>query len=158
MELTKAEVDRFFNKVDKRKDEECWEWTGAKFNTGYGMVALKKGRRKTHAAHRISWIIQNKEPIPTGLIICHTCDNRLCVNPNHLYAGTHLQNNLDTIRRGRTNRKLGEECSWAKISEKDARYILESTEKQADLAQKFGVDPSTICQIKSGKRWKHLHR
>lgn len=156
MDLTKAEIERFKSKREEKGIDECWEWAGAIYNNGYGMVALKRGKRKTFSAHRIAWIVANGKDIPAGLMICHKCDNRPCVNPNHLYAGTGRDNNTDTVRRNRGNRKLGSDCSWSKLTEKQVLDILSSTMKQTLLAKKYGIDPSLVSQIKSGKRWKHL--
>jgi hypothetical protein len=156
MDLTKAEKDRFNARVDRKGTNECWEWKGGKYITGYGLFSLRRGSRKSFLAHRISWMIFAGRDIPVKHMICHSCDTRLCVNPSHLYCGTGYENNQDTINRGRGNRRKGDSCPWSKITEKDALYILASTEKQSALAKRFGVDPSTICQIKAGKRWKHL--
>jgi len=158
MDLTKDEINRFKQKYTETNQEDCWEWQGAKYQNGYGMIALRRGKRKTFSAHRISWMIANNRDIPDGMMICHKCDNRLCVNPNHLYAGTGSDNNTDTLIRKRGNRKIGENCSWAKLTEADVFDILNSKEKQCKLAEKYHLDPSTVSQIKSGKRWKHLSR
>lgn len=156
MELNQAEIDRFWKKVDKKCKEQCWEWTGGKFQMGYGMVCLRRGCRKTFLAHRIAWIIHNKKQIPEKMMVCHTCDNRICVNPFHLYVGTGKDNNTDTIKRNRGNRKIGGQCSWAKLTENSVLAILASTERQYILAKRYGVHQSQISEIKSGKQWRHL--
>jgi hypothetical protein len=88
MELNEEQLKRFWAKVNKKADDECWEWTAAKSPNGYGQFALNKIAKSTH---RISYII-HKGQIPDGLMICHTCNNPPCVNPNHLYAGTGKDN------------------------------------------------------------------
>jgi hypothetical protein len=155
MKLTTGDIERFLRKVEI-KDKSCWEWEGAKYQNGYGQFSLRRGNRKTFSAHRISWIIFNDQDIPDGKMVCHKCDNRICVNPSHLYVGTGYENNRDTVARNRGNRHSGERCSWAKLKSQDVIAIRESQESQAELAAKYRVDPSTICQILSYKRWKHL--
>jgi len=161
MEFTEQEAKRFHSKYEVR-ESGCWEWIGAKFDAGYGMftVSRSRGTRRTHMAHRVSWMIANKQEIPKGMVIRHMCDNRICVNPEHLKLGTYSENNRDTALRGRSNRSVGSACHWSKLTEDNVREILSSNAygDQIRLARKFGVNQATVSQIKSGKRWKHLHR
>jgi hypothetical protein len=92
---------RFWNQVNKGTMNECWNWTGVPNMWGYGQIREEGGRNaKKKLAHRISWIIHNGT-IPTGMLVLHTCDNPLCVNPNHLWLGTHQDNIDDMMRKGR---------------------------------------------------------
>ena len=93
--------ERFWRQTNKGGATECWNWTGAPNMWGYGQIRDMNGRYgKKKLAHRISWNIHNG-PIPNGMLVLHTCDNPLCVNPNHLWLGTHKDNNDDMMKKGR---------------------------------------------------------
>jgi len=85
----------FWDNVDRRFD--CWNWTGSINKGGYGVYTFKG---KTIGAHRVSWIWSNYE-IPSFLEVCHKCDNTKCVNPDHLWIGTHKKNMADKTIKGR---------------------------------------------------------
>jgi HNH endonuclease len=89
---------RFNKKYVINELTDCWEWQHATNNIGYGMFRWASGKMRT--AHRASYEI-HKGPIPTGLSVCHTCDNPKCVNPEHLWAGTLKDNAQDMVAKGR---------------------------------------------------------
>lgn len=141
---------RLFNKC-RMSDTGCWLWTGTTDGNGYGMVSF---RSKDRRAHRVSYELF-KGPIPKGLHVLHRCDTPLCVNPAHLRAGTPKENMADREARGRRNVK-GEQIGTSKLTESDVIEIRKSKLGQKALAEKYGVAPSHIWVIRSGKAWKHV--
>lgn len=105
--MSKTPVEKFFDLVKMGKSDECWIWVGSKTENGYGHLTRDD---RIILAHRYSWIIHNG-PIPDGLHVLHTCDNRACINPNHLWLGTRKDNQQDMNRKGRglKGKKLSEE-------------------------------------------------
>lgn len=91
---------RFWAKVDRRSQDECWEWTASKSRDGYGKFWADGSMYSTH---RLSFLMANGE-IPEGLWVLHRCDNKPCVNPAHLFAGTREDNMLDMESKGRRKR------------------------------------------------------
>lgn len=141
---------RFWHHV--KKTEKCWIWLGAKNSKGYGVVRLHR-KRANCFSHRISYEM-HKGIIPTGKLVLHTCDNPSCVNPEHLWLGTPLQNSSDMRSKGRN--KPGTQRYNAKLTEADIPKIRKSKNTNVYLAKKFGVSNGIISEIKNFKRWKHV--
>lgn len=147
----------------------CWNWTKAFKKFGYGQLWFE-GRNWT--AHRLSYRMFKGE-IPEGLQVCHKCDNPKCINPSHLFTGTHLDNMRDAYHKGRMRQKLkppfigpkwkgkrfGESNMRTKFNSQqviEIRKALKEGAVAAEIAKKYGVHFSTIAHIKTGRSWKYL--
>jgi hypothetical protein len=150
-------TETFWEKVDIKEPDKCWEWKAALYKSGYGQIWQNGKMRR---AHRVSWEITYGH-IPIGLNVCHICDNRKCVNPSHLFLGTYLDNNLDKIRKGRTNRRerTSDMKYRTKLTESDIvqiRSLAEDGMPQREIAKRFGVSHPSIGYIVRREQWKHI--
>lgn len=153
-----APVARFMSKVkpETLSPDACWIWTGATKGNGYGNVTF---RTKNWTAHRLSHHLFKGE-IPAGMDVCHTCDNRSCVNPLHLFIGSRADNMADCKAKGRTAKgdalgdRRGENASGAKLTWDNVRAIRASSLPSTILAPTFGVSPSLLNLIRKHKIWK----
>lgn len=139
--------------VDMNSPNGCWEWKGP-FNNkdSYGVFDFNK---TTAYAHRRVYQLF-KGPIPEGLMIRHKCNNRPCVNPDHLLTGTALENKQDSIIAGTI--ALGERVGGSKLKNYQVLDIYGSNANGPELAKKHGVSKSLIYDIKNGRVWSHLTR
>lgn len=141
-------------------ETDCWVWKGAfRKKDGYSQMEIQtpEGLRLLRTAHQASWLIAKGSPVGSGLVLRHTCDNKQCVNPNHLLPGTQLENIQDMIARGRNAK--GEMMPQAKLTDDKVREIrrrLALGEKQKTLAEEFNISTSTICRVAKMKRWTHV--
>ncbi len=155
--FTKEErIANFWRRVNIKGLVDCWEFTGGLFESGYGQVS--DGNRKPVRAHRYAWeIVQG--PIPKGKYVLHKCDNRKCVNPNHLYIGTHADNMRDREKRNPRSQAKGEAHGFAKLTDvqvREIRELLSGALSLRKIASKFGVTNVAIWQIKHRKTWTHV--
>lgn len=130
----------------------CWEWRGCCTSAGYGYWS--RGG-ESFAAHRLSYELF-KGPIGTGLCVCHECDNPTCVNPEHLWLGTHRANSLDMYAKGRNNQARGGAAGNAKLTEGQVRSIRAMKLSATETAALFGVSTNTVYQIRQYKSWIHV--
>jgi hypothetical protein len=140
-------------------DGRCWEWEGGRSKAGYGKILGPPPARKTLLAHRVAWEAHNAEPIPPGLMVCHSCDNPCCVNPSHLFLGSHLDNMADMVRKGRASAQRGAAAAASKLAERDILAIRQAGAAgiaQASIASRFNTTRSNVSAILRGKTWKHL--
>jgi hypothetical protein len=148
--MHKSIEERFWAKVIKT--ESCWLWQGGKNRGSYGHFNITRGTSKYVLAHRYSYEL-HYEPIPTGMWVCHHCDNPSCVNPAHLFLGTPRDNSQDSIQKHRGKRgprKLSEEqVLWA-------RAMFSSGWRIAKIAKSLRVSWANIYLIVHRKAWKEL--
>lgn len=141
---------RFWGRV--AQGEGCWIWQGATIPRGYGMV---RAGGRMQLSHRVAWMLTNGDPGESQVL--HTCDVRLCVNPDHLYLGDHAQNMRDRNERGRTQR--GERHVAAKLTEEDVRSVrarAAAGESHASIAADFGLQPCSVWSVVARRTWKHV--
>lgn len=153
--------ERFWMYVNKGDVKECWEWTGSLDSKGYGKIYNGGGaaNKKLLAAHRVSYQMFFGS-IPSGLYVCHKCDNKACVNPEHLFLGTAKDNTQDMLNKGRSYDRGGENNNRNILSTNDVvkikKLLLSETESISNIAKKFDVGYNVIWYIAAGKTWKKI--
>ena len=143
---------RFWSYVNKT--DSCWEWAKSTVR-GYGSFGAGG---VTVYCHKLSWCLHHG-PVPDGLCVLHRCDNRKCVNPEHLFLGTREDNIRDMIAKDRSINLSGSSHGMSKLTEDQVRYIktkLLSQQSLSSLSREFGVSVQTIYAIHHGKTWKHV--
>jgi hypothetical protein len=139
--------------------DRCWEWRGARLPFGYGRFGMytMKGTPYVELAHRAAWILLLDRTIPSGLYICHRCDNPACVRPSHLFLGTARQNSLDAAGKGRLQiPHPGMRGKAAKLSPEAVRMIRLDPRPVRFLAKIYGVSKSLIGAVKTRSAWQWL--
>ena len=128
----------------------CLLWAGYADTLGYGKLKVKN---RMLFAHRVAWE-QVNGPIPAGMIICHKCDVPSCINPAHLFLGTHSDNAADRVRKGRqSNARLrGALNGRARLTIKEVTAIRSDVRGQRAIAADYGVCQSHVSRIRSGDR------
>jgi hypothetical protein len=151
--ITKAKA-RFTKKFFKDPKSKCWIWTAIINKGGYGLFLFD---RKDLLAHRVAYqlFVGN---IPSGKLVCHTCDVRNCVNPEHLFIGTHLDNSHDMTRKGRAPDRKGVNHPHTKLTNEDIFFIRENkkTMSSKELSRRFKVSTTQINRILSKECWGHI--
>jgi len=146
----------FWERVDIKGADDCWEWKAKRYPYGYGAFKYKG---KQCGAHRYAYAFANGVPEESLGVVRHTCDNPPCCNPRHLVNGTYADNNQDMIAKGRGVTVHGELHGMCKLNEKQVRDIIDREamgEKQRVLAAEYGVSPPYISSIARKKYWKHI--
>lgn len=156
-------LERFESKFIPEPMSGCWLWE-ASTARGYGKFRMSTDPKVSlDLAHRVSWQLYRGE-IPNGLYVCHKCDVRCCVNPNHLFLGTAADNMQDAVSKGRMKWKTpvrenllrGEAHPKTTITSSDVVTIRSSDESGPVLARRFGVCVKTISRIRRREVWRHV--
>lgn len=150
--------ERFMKYVQKSDDPNgCWEWVGYKFTDGYAAF-WKDG--KQNRASRVSYTLF-VDDIPENMCVCHSCDNKLCVNPLHLFLGTHQDNMTDKVKKNRQYRPKGEDHGNHKLTEQSVykiRELCKNGYNQYRIADMFGISQSSVSEICNYKTWSCLKK
>jgi len=171
MKLSGFDKVRFWDKVDVRCEDECWEWKASRHRAGYGGFYLNG---KTVGSHVVSYFLKNG-PVPKGKMVLHACDNPPCVNPKHLFAGDNSENMKDMHLKGRSaityhkgddhwTRKypgmhIGSKNGASLLTEsgvKEIKELLKRRVTHSKIAVIFGVSSSCISMISNGSNWSHV--
>ncbi len=135
----------------------CWLWTGGQDGHGYGLITIRP-EFVAARTHRLSYLAFNGE-IPEGIHVLHTCDMPLCINPEHLFLGTHKENMEDMRKKNRAARMKGEKNFHAKLTEAKVLKMREewkSGRHYKEIASEYGIKPTNVHRILSGKSWSHI--
>jgi predicted XRE-type DNA-binding protein len=154
LELNSVDLERFWNKVEVKGEDDCWNWVRRLSEDGYGQYTF---HGSSQIASRVSYFIHHG-PFEKKLFVCHSCDNRKCVNPNHLWLGTHQDNMDDMVNKKRSISHKGENNLTAKLKKEDIVKIRElfaqNSFTQRELAVIYNVSASNISIIVQGMTWK----
>ena len=147
------EVEARFNKhCEPVTESGCWLWVGSRSPGGYGRFNID-GR--LHNANRVAWELW-RGPISEGMCVCHKCDTPACVNPDHLFLGTHAENQRDKANKGRSADVRGSKHPLAKIVEADVVKIRADGRLHRQIAAEYGVSEPAVYKIKRGLTWGHV--
>ncbi len=133
----------------------CWLWMGHRTPFGYGTI-WNNDIRRVDLTHRVVWSLTFGD-IPPKMCVCHHCDTPSCVNPTHLFLGTHADNSDDKVAKGRQKAGIGERNGHVKLTEGQVLEIqhrfTEGGISQRELAEAYGIHQSTVSRIVAQKRW-----
>lgn len=164
-----SRTERFLAKVVSRPENGCWIWKGSKSGSGYGQ--FWNGKRSIPAHWFLLETLKLEQLQKKGMEACHTCDNKLCVRPSHIFIGSRSDNMKDMVFKKRHNtvpgclamlkvrRKRGQNNHQCKLTDEQAMEAKNCPRKRGEatvLAKKLGVSLTVVCDIRDGKRWTHL--
>lgn len=148
--LRERTIERLEKNSTPEPNSGCWLWLGVIGGAGYGRIKYKG---QPWIVHRLAWTV-HKGTIPEGAMVCHKCDVRSCINPDHLYIGDQETNMSDMVQRSR--QAFGERHGFAILDENQIEKIKCDNRPDRIIAEELGVARSTIQAAKTGRTWKHL--
>ena len=150
--LTLDEV--FYRHVSPEPMSGCWLWTGTDNGRGYGRVHAEvfTGKKAVYA-HHFALRAERGVVVPPGAVVRHKCDNKLCVNPDHLVIGTQRENMKDAAQRRRMSH--GENHCHARLTEAAVADIRRRDVPQKEYAKRYGISDSHVSRIQNGIKWRH---
>lgn len=148
----------FWQKIDRSAGPKaCWPWTGYIMYKGYGWLPGVIEGSTSRRAHRVSYELTFGS-VPSTKYVCHSCDNRACCNPRHLWIGSAADNNRDMLDKGRARRTGTKKrvTTEADVRAMRREYIKGSKPTLAELATKYGVSQGTVYKVVNRKSWTHV--
>lgn len=150
--FTASDIERFHQSYLKAAESNCWNWQRKSLDEGYGVFRTGHSRNKSvqkYKATRLAFFLANHVD-PGEQLVCHTCDNRLCCNPKHLFLGNNAANMFDMVAKGRSARNAGNN----KLSPADALLVRADPRPYAQICAEWGISKSTVSYIKNNKTWR----
>lgn|SRR6266850_556922 len=156
----KSIAQRLNERVVKLQGNSCWLWQGFVEKSGYPRISIGLRHGRNLRANRVAWQLKYGK-IPEGKLVLHSCDNKRCVRPSHLFLGTHQDNMDDMVKKGRSL-KMDETfarrfpCKLSVEKAKEIRTLHSTGVQQKTLAEKFSVSRALVCAIVHNKVWQEV--
>jgi hypothetical protein len=142
---------KFLDRISLGARDECWPWRGGRSDRGYGYMNQGGRGSKMRPATHWALLYFRGEDVPKGQVVCHTCDNPACINPDHVFVGTVSENAIDMVKKGRAPRAKLRPAEVVGIREAKARGMSNSR-----VARLYAVDRSTVSVVNSRRTWGYV--
>lgn len=150
--LSTRQLYRFYTSATVGSRWQCWPWTGDKWKSGYGCMDING---TAYRASRIAYFLDRGEQ-PGDLLVCHTCDNPICVNPHHLWLGTISDNSRDMVAKGRFVKKAKNPNGGSRLTPDQVRAIRSSSAHKTELMKEFNLSEKSIMNIWKRRTWASI--
>lgn len=163
-QLSARDIARFATKVRSSELDKCWPWNGTIASNGYGFFSFGGRMNGNVGAHRIAWLIAQPGDarLERGDEICHSCDNPICVNPHHLFRGSHSDNMADARKKGIVKPlqprygQLNNRATLDETAVREIRRLATCGTSQRAIAAKFGVKQAAVWNVIHRRTWAHV--